>query len=110
MIINYILVVGCLLDLLLTYNYLKLYKEKFPTKDYTVIEANPLIRYFIRTEGLRDGLIVSGAIILAIVAVFINLSNSEGKWFLAGAYYMMITFHITNFLAFKRLKIVGKEK
>ncbi len=37
MIINYVLIIGLILDLILTYNYLRLYKNKFPKKDFTVI-------------------------------------------------------------------------
>ncbi len=104
MIINYALVIGCLLDLILTYNYLRIYKKKFPQKDYTVIEANPLIRHFIRNFGLGDGMVYSGSIIVAIVILILEIGNTNFKFFLAGAYYMMVTFHLTNLLAFKRMK------
>ncbi len=109
MIINYVLVIGCLLDLILTYNYLRLYKIKFPKKDYAIIEANPLIRYLIRRFKLMDGMIISGMIILTVVMILINLVNINTKFFLAGAYYMMITFHLTNLLAFSRIKNINNN-
>ncbi len=114
MIINYLLIIGCLLDLLLTYNYLRLYKKQFPNKDFAIIEANPLIRNFIRRFGLLDGVVYSGGIILFILTLLIAFLPVNGKFFLAGAYYMMVTFHLTNYLALKRLDVRGlkngKEK
>lgn len=114
MIINYILVVGLLLDLLLTYKFLGLYKKRFPNKDYTVVETNPLLRYMVRTQGLGEGIISGGGIILMVLIALIFILPSGGKHFLAGAYYMMIVFHLTNFLALNRLKggtkKNGKEK
>ena len=109
MIINYALIIGCLLDLLLTYNYLKVYRKKFPKKDFAVIESNPLIRYFIRNYGLGDGMLISGSIISAIVVVIINIGNINFKFFLAGAYYMMIAFHLTNLLALNRMKVISRK-
>jgi len=103
MIINYVLVIGCLLDLTLTYNYLRLYKNKFPKKDFAIIEANPLIRNMIRRFGLLDGVVYSGLIIVFILLLLINFTGVNFKFFLAGAYYMMVTFHLTNYLALKRL-------
>ena len=113
MIINYVLIIGLILDLILTYNYLRLYKNKFPKKDFTVIESNPLIRYCIRKFGLIDGVVYSGFIILGILILILFIGNINFKFFLAGAYYMMITFHLTNLLALKRMKggnENGKEK
>ena len=107
MIIEIALLIGCLLDLTLTYNYLKIYRKKFPKKDYIVIEANPLIRQLVRRNGLGWGMIYSGTMIFGIIIVIINFANTELKFFMAGVYYMMITFHLTNFLALKRMKQIN---
>jgi len=104
MIIEIIVLLGSVIDLSLTYNYLKIYKDKFPDKNYIVIEANPSVRFFIRQFGLKDGVFYSALPILFILALLLYYLPSSGDWFLAGAYYMMITFHLTNFLALKRMK------
>lgn len=104
MIINYMLIVGLVLDLFLTYRFLGVYRNRFPDKDYAAIESNPLIRFFIREKGLGEGIIMSGLIIFLILLVLIVYLSENWKYFLAGVYYMMVTFHLLNFLALNRLK------
>ena len=104
MIIEAVIIVGLVIDLILTYNYLRVYRQKFPNKDFAIIEANPLIRKMIRSYGLGDGVFYSGLIIMLILLVLLKLFSENGKFFMAGAYYMMITFHLTNLLALKRMK------
>lgn len=106
--IEIVIIIGSILDLSLTYNYLKIYNQKFPKKDYAIIEANPLIRYCIRTLGLKEGMITSTFIILPIILLVIYLLPTRWDYFLAGCFYMMITFHLSNFLALKRMK--GNKK
>lgn len=102
--IDSFVMLGSILDLTLTYNYLKLYKAKFPHKDFIVIESNPLIRSLVRSKGLKEGMITSSIIILFILMAILYVSSTPWKYFLAGVYYMMVTFHLTNFLAIKRMK------
>ncbi len=104
MIINYFLILGFALDLILTYKYLKIYAAKFPDKDFTVIESNPLIRFTIKQFGVGHGVAAGGVIILGILIILLKLLPVNWKFFLAGVYYMMVTFHLTNFLALKRMQ------
>jgi len=104
MIIEIAIIIGSILDLILTYNYLKIYKEKFPEKDFVVIEANPLIRYCVRTLGLKEGIFRSGFIILPILIALIYILPINWRYFLAGIYYTTITFHLTNFFAIRWMK------
>ncbi len=106
MIIEIIIILGSILDLSLTYNYLKIYKKKFPKKDFIIIESNPLIRAAVRQYGLGDGITISGFIILVILIMILAFINTNFKFFIAGVYYMMITFHLTNLLALRRMKVV----
>ncbi len=110
MIIEIVVFAGAILDLVLTYNYLRIYRRKFPDKNYIVIEANPLIRWGIRNFGLSNGVAYSGMAILFILGLLLYYLPSNAKWFLAGAYYMMVTFHLTNLLALKRMKVVIEKK
>lgn len=103
--INQLIFLGCILDLVLTYKFLSVYKKKFPKKDYTVVEANPLIRNAIRSLGLVDGMILSGVIILAILGMLLIILPYHWKYFLAGVYYTMICFHLVNFLSLKRMEV-----
>jgi len=102
--IEILILIGSLLDLTLTYNYLKIYSQKFPQKDYVIIEANPLIRLLIRNSGLKEGMIQSAFIILPIILIVVYFLPSNLHYFLAGCFYMMITFHLSNFFALKRLE------
>ncbi len=104
MIINFFIMLGSFLDLLLTYKFLGLYKRKFPKKDWTVIEANPLIKYCVKTKGLNEGMFIAGSIILILALALVFVLSERWKFFLAGVYYMMVLFHLTNFLAISRLK------
>lgn len=106
--IGYFVVLGLLLDLFLTYKFLNLYRLKFPKKDYLVVEANPLIRFMVRRAGLGTGMIYSGVIIMVILLWLLMVLPHHWKYFLLGVYYMMVTFHLTNFLAIRRIKGVKK--
>lgn len=109
--ITYFVMIGSLIDLLLTYNFLSLYKKRFPKKDYTAVETNPLIRHNIRSMGLSEGMAFSGVIILIILMVLLSILPYQWQYFLAGVYYMMITFHLTNFLALKKMEVKhGRRK
>ncbi len=103
--INFFVILGSVLDLILTYNFLKLYKKRFPKKDYTAVETNPLIRNAVRSMGLSEGMALSGAIILAILIVILSVIPYHWKYFLAGVYYMMVCFHLINFLSLKRMEV-----
>ncbi len=109
MIIEIAIVLGSIIDLTLTYNYLKIYKEKYPEKDYAIIEANPLVRYNIRKLGLKERVFRSGFFILPILILLIYFLPINWRYFLAGCYYMMITFHLINLLALKKLKGIKKK-
>lgn len=104
MIIELVVMLGSVSDLILTYNFLKLYKEKFPKKDFLVVESNPLIKNRVRAKGLQEGMFQSAIIILSILIMLLHIIPIHWKYFLLGVYYMMVTFHLTNFLAIKRDK------
>lgn len=103
--INFFVILGLVLDLILTHNFLKLYKKRFPKKDYTVVETNPLIRHAVRNMGISEGIALSGAIILIILLVILSVIPYHWKYFLAGVYYMMVCFHLINFLSLKRMEV-----
>ena len=103
MIIEIAIYFGFALDLILTYKYLKIYKQKFPKKDYIIVEANPLVSFAIRRGGLGQGIVGAGMVIFSILIILMIVLPINLKFFMAGCYYMMITFHLTNFLALRRM-------
>ncbi len=109
--INYFVMLGSFLDLVLTYNFLSIYRKRFPDKDYTAVESNPLVRNAVKSMGLCDGMVVSGAIMLTILVVLLAVIPNQWKYFLAGVYYMMVCFHLLNFLSLKRMEVKnGRRK
>ncbi len=103
--INLFVMLGSVLDLIFTYKFLNLYKKRFPKKDYTIVETNPLIRNAIRSLGLTEGMVLSGVIIVAILMILLSVIPYQWKYFLAGVYYMMVCFHLLNFLSLKRMEV-----
>lgn len=91
-------------DLILSHIYMSNYKKQFPKGDWTLVEANPIIRYFIRKLDLDFGMIVGGIIVAVILALIINYTGNSFHFFLLGVYYMMCTFHFLNFMALRRLR------
>lgn len=103
--INFFIFLGCGLDLFLTYKFLSLYKKRFPKNDYTAVETNPLVRNAVRSMGLIDGMVISAFIIIMILMVLLSVIPYHWRYFLAGVYYMMVCFHLLNFLSLKRLEV-----
>lgn len=93
-----------LLDMFLTYRLAQAYKNKFPDKDWTTIEANPIIRNSWRKFGLKNGSLVSCAIISLILFTILQFTSENWHYFFFGIYSMMCVFHYTNFKALERIK------
>lgn len=106
--IELFVLLGLMLDLFLTYQFLETYRQRFPKKDYTAVETNPLIRFCIRKFDLFGGMMVSGFVISIILVWLLTILPYQWKYFMLGVYYMMVTFHLLNFLAVKRLGEVKK--
>ncbi len=112
MILDFVIVGLLLLDLFLTHSYLQLYQKRFPKNDWTVAEANPIIRYATRKLGLNQGMIVSGTIIMGIVMIVlvaIPTKYEASKWFFVGLYYSVNVHHFINNRAMKKLLKGGKK-
>ena len=86
----------CVMDLVLTYFYVKKYKEWQPDKPYKLIELNPLLRFSWEKFGLHIGMIVAGVLILALN----YLVSKEAHWIfvclLLGFLIFAIVNHIKN--------------
>lgn len=104
--IEILIIAAFIIDMFLTYNYLKTYKEIRPKADWTLAEANPLLRACLRDLGLKPGIIVGGIFISLILSLIIFIVNENWKYFLLGLYFMVNTFHLVNWNALKRLKLI----
>jgi hypothetical protein len=104
-IIVWIIFVVFLLDMLLTYHYVKTYKELYPKNDWTLAEANPILRTFFKKFGLIDGLIYGTILLLSILFFIIIVINENWRYFLLGFYVMTNIQHFVNWSAMKRLKL-----
>ena len=109
--IIFIMIVLFFTDMTLSYFFLKDCR-KVTKGDWTLIEANPIIRYFLREFGLGYGILIGSGFVFAILLVIVSITNEHMHYFLAGIYYMMCAFHFLNFMALRRLKNLkgGKKK
>jgi len=104
MIIIILITIAFTLDMYLTYCYAQEYKKRFPDRDWTIVEANPIIRNSWRKMGMDNGSLFSFFIICIILFTIIKLISENWHYFLFGIYFMMCVFHYTNFNALRRLK------
>lgn len=61
-----------LIDLVLTYYYVKNYKEWQPNKPYKLIETNPLLTFLWDKLGLTIGMIIGSIIIFTLEFIIIR--------------------------------------
>jgi len=95
-IISYLLIILFILDNFFTYKNAIKYKKKFPEKDYTKIEINPLVRFMWKKLGLKLGGIISIPIQLIIMILLISFVEVNFLYILLGMYLMVILIHIDN--------------
>ncbi len=106
--IIHILVVGLfLMDMILCYRYVNAYKKMYPKSAWWLAEANPILKYLMKTFGLLDGMVYGGMIIFGILITSVSLLPDYYGVFLLGMYFMNNTYHFVNWQALKRLQ---KEK
>lgn len=99
-----IILIMSLIDLGATYLYVSSFHQKFPTLDYTVLEANPILRYSWKTLGLNLGMIVGGLIVFAILTLIVLNIPEKWLYYLSGVFTMMIIYHFLNFSQLAQLK------
>lgn len=102
----YLFVVGLfIMDMLLTYRYVKAYKEMYPQSQWWLAEANPILKFLMKDFGLGWGMICGGTVIFFILIVSTRLLPDYYLMFLLGMYFMNNTYHFVNWSALKRLKL-----
>ena len=99
-----LLIVMSLIDLTATYFYVSTFHNKFPTLDYTSLEANPILRMAWQKLGLTWGTIVGGAIVFSILVLLVFTISDKWRMFFAGTLSMMCIYHLLNFSQLLKLK------
>ena len=103
--IIYILVLSLfLIDMFLTYRYVKAYKNMYPKSAWWLSEANPILKIFMKIQGLELGLLSGATIIFFILTISLGYLPDYYGTFLLGVYFMTNTYHFVNWRALKRLK------
>jgi len=94
-------------DMFFTHNYLEIYRDKFPTKDWTLVEANPLIRNLVKNVGLNQGIVLSGLIIFVFLLILLWIGGEKSTYFLMGLYFMVDVYHFVQLRAIENIKLKG---
>jgi hypothetical protein len=99
-----IILIMSIIDLTATYFYVTTFHTKFPTLDYTTLEANPILKMSWKTFGLNVGMIVGGIVVFAILTLIVLNISDEWLYYLMGVFSMMIVYHLLNFTQLAALK------
>ena len=102
--IEYFVIPLSILDLFLSYLYLKQFIHLFPEKNYVLLEANPLIKLGLKWFGFPKGMFFSMPFVVGAWYIIITLLNTEWLSFACGMLTMMIMYHWLNFNQLKDLK------
>lgn len=107
----FILITGAfLLDMFMSYNYIKTYKNLYPKNDWTLAEANPILRFCLKSYGLEKGMVIGSIILFSFISILIVLLNENFRYLLLGMFIMGNIFHFVNWQAMKRLKLIKNKK
>lgn len=101
------IIILSLLDLGATYLYINSFHKKFPTLDYTTLEANPILKLCMKYFGLTKGMLIGGIIVLVILLLIVFSLVEKWAYYLAGAFTMMLIYHFLNFSQLLALKPAG---
>jgi hypothetical protein len=95
--IQIIILVMSVLDLTASFFYLNTFHSKYPTQDYTQLEANPIIKISMKHFGLITGMIIGGIIVFLIMLLLVLSVKENHHYYLAGLLSMMLVYHYLNF-------------
>ena len=98
-----------LLDMLLTYHYIKTYKKMYPKSAWWLAEANPILKICMQKLGLGKGVVFGTMIIGFMLAISLKVLPGYYGIFLLGMYFSTNIHHFANWQAMKRLIKNKKE-
>lgn len=94
-------------DIVLTGLYIHTFHKKFPDLDYTVLEANPIIKLALKRFSIPIAMIIGGLITFSILTLLILSAQDKWHYFFLGALMMMNIYHFLNFSQLIALKGAG---
>ncbi len=98
-------VITFVFDMILTYRYVRAYRDMYPKNDWTLAESNPILRYCMKYLGLERGMVFGSVVIFFILSLTVLLLPDFYQAFLLGMYFMANVYHFVNWQALKRLKL-----
>ncbi len=103
--IKAIILLLSMLDLFLSYKYLKQFIKLFPDKDYILLEANPIIKLCLKKFKFPKGMFIAIPLVIALWIFIIGMLDRDWLFFSCGALGMMIVYHYANFTQLKVLEV-----
>jgi len=95
--IQIVILVLSLLDLTASYFYVNQFHKMFPKRDSSQVEANPILKYSIKSFGVKEGMIFGGILVFFIVVLLVLNITDKYLYYLAGVFTMMLVYHGLNF-------------
>ena len=103
-----------ILDITLTYIFMKRYRKIYPQDDkWTENEVNPIAKICWNTFGLEKGSIISALVVSPIIlmATYVATLFQFFTGFFIGIYYLIFVIHIqSQFMLNKRIKLRRKKE
>lgn len=87
-----VILILCVLDLSLTYYYVRKYKDWQPNKPYKLIEVNPILVFLWNNIGLILGTIVGGILIMTLNYIVVTKSH----WAFSIILFALLIFALYN--------------
>jgi hypothetical protein len=99
-----VILIMSIIDIVATYNYVNTFHKKFPKLDYKQLEANMIVRICWNKLGMKLGSIIAGLITFTLLILLILFVPENFRYFIAGALFMMLIYHILNWVQLMNLK------
>lgn len=106
--LNIVLTLFFILDMFFTYYNIRLFRKKYPEKDYSKMELNPIPKYFWNKLGLLYGGILSVIFFGLIIYLLVFKFPYDIKLILIGIYFVIIGLHLSNLSMLKKKKETKK--
>jgi len=95
-----------LIDFTMTYINVRMYRKKYPRRDYTELERNQIIVSFWKKYGFEKGSIIafSGLMIgFSLMVLFVNYFIPEMLFVALGMWFLTDYNHLDTFIRLKKL-------
>ena len=108
--IEYFLYICLAADFMLSYYNVKKFKDKFPDRNWTLIENNAMIRILWQSQGMFVGTLIAIVMGWVLMYFIIYYFLSERLfWTVFGIYIMIFKFHWITYKAIKNAKLKPEE-